>query len=253
MVERDELTLVYQPRYSLHHDRVVGAEALLRWRNPEFGAIPPDQFIPLAEDTGLILEIGEWVLREACTTLRAWHQAGLDGIVMSVNVSPVQLLRGDLATTLARILAETGVASGQLELELTESAIMANVGRSASVLHACRILGVGVAVDDFGTGYSSLAYLKRLPLTTLKIDREFVGDLTRDPDDEAITSTVIAMGHSLELNVVAEGVETAGQLQFLRDHGCDEVQGHYVAAAMDRDQCLAFIARRARVSAQAPA
>ena len=253
VVERDELTLVYQPRYSLHHDRVVGAEALLRWRNPEFGAIPPDQFIPLAEDTGLILEIGEWVLREACTTLRAWHQAGLDGIVMSVNVSPVQLLRGDLATTLARILAETGVASGQLELELTESAIMANVGRSASVLHACRILGVGVAVDDFGTGYSSLAYLKRLPLTTLKIDREFVGDLTRDPDDEAITSTVIAMGHSLELNVVAEGVETAGQLQFLRDHGCDEVQGHYVAAAMDRDQCLAFIARRARVSAQAPA
>ena len=253
VVERDELTLVYQPRYSLHHDRVVGAEALLRWRNPEFGAIPPDQFIPLAEDTGLILEIGEWVLREACITLRGWQQAGLTGIGMSVNVSPVQLLRGDLAATLARILAETGVASGQLELELTEGAIMANVGRSASVLHACRILGVGVAVDDFGTGYSSLAYLKRLPLTTLKIDREFVGDLTRDPDDEAITSTVIAMGHSLELNVVAEGVETAGQLQFLRDHGCDEVQGHYVAAAMDRDQCLAFIARRARVSAQAPA
>ena len=253
VVERDELTLVYQPRYSLHHDRVVGAEALLRWRNPEFGAIPPDQFIPLAEDTGLILEIGEWVLREACTTLRAWHQAGLDGIVMSVNVSPVQLLRGDLATTLARILAETGVASGQLELELTESAIMANVGRSASVLHACRILGVGVAVDDFGTGYSSLAYLKRLPLTTLKIDREFVGDLTRDPDDEAITSTVIAMGHSLELNVVAEGVETAGQLQFLREHGCDEVQGHYVAAAMDRDQCLAFIASGAGVPDPTPA
>ena len=243
VVEREELALVYQPRYCLRRNRVVGAEALLRWRNPEFGAIPPDQFIPLAEDTGLILEIGEWVLREACITLRGWQQAGLTGIGMSVNVSPVQLLRGDLAATLARILAETGVASGQLELELTEGAIMANVGRSASVLHACRILGVGVAVDDFGTGYSSLAYLKRLPLTTLKIDQEFVGDLTRDPDDEAITSTVIAMGHSLELTVVAEGVETAGQLQFLREHGCDEVQGHYIAAAMDRDACQAFLAR----------
>ena len=242
VVERDELALVYQPRYSLHEDRLVGAEALLRWRSPEFGLVPPDQFIPLAEDTGLILEIGEWVLREACGTLRLWQEAGLGDMRMSVNVSPIQLLRGDLAATLARILAETGVASGQLELELTESAIMANVGRSASVLHACRILGVGVAVDDFGTGYSSLAYLKRLPLTTLKIDQEFVGDLTRDPDDEAITSTVIAMGHSLDLTVVAEGVETAGQLQFLRDHGCDEVQGHYIAAAMERDACLAFLA-----------
>jgi len=241
VVERDELALVYQPRYSLHEQRVVGAEALVRWHHPEFGLIPPDQFIPLAEDTGLILEIGEWVLKEACTTLRQWHEAGLEGMCMSVNVSAIQLLRGDLAATLARILAETGVASGQLELELTESAIMANVGRSASVLHACRVLGVGVAVDDFGTGYSSLAYLKRLPLTTLKIDQEFVGDLTRDPDDEAITSTVIAMGHSLSLTVVAEGVETAGQLKFLRDHGCDEVQGHYVAAAMDRDTCLAFL------------
>jgi len=243
VIERDELTLVYQPRYSLQERRVVGAEALLRWRSPEFGSIPPDQFIPLAEDTGLILEIGEWVLKEACNTLRQWREAGLSGLLMSVNVSAIQLLRGDLAATLARILAETGVASGQLELELTESAIMANVGRSASVLHACRALGVGVAVDDFGTGYSSLAYLKRLPLTTLKIDQEFVGDLTRDPDDEAITSTVIAMGHSLSLTVVAEGVETAGQLQFLRDHGCDEVQGHYIAAAMERDECLAFLSR----------
>ena len=249
VVERDELTLVYQPRYSLHEQRVVGTEALVRWHHPEFGLVPPDQFIPLAEDTGLILEIGEWVLREACTTLRQWHEAGLEGMRMSVNVSAIQLLRGDLAATLARILAETGVASGQLELELTESAIMANVGRSASVLHACRILGVGVAVDDFGTGYSSLAYLKRLPLTTLKIDQEFVGDLTRDPDDEAITSTVIAMGHSLALTVVAEGVETAGQLKFLRDHGCDEVQGHYVAAAMDRDECLAFLSRPVPVPA----
>src|SRR5690606_20828028 len=156
VVERGELRLVYQPRWSLHDERAVGAEALLRWHNPEFGVIPPEQFIPLAEDTGLILEIGEWVLREACTTLRHWRESGLPAMTMSVNVSAIQLLRGDLPGTLARILAETGVASGQLELELTESAIMANVGRSASVLHACRNLGVGVAVDDFGTGYSSL-------------------------------------------------------------------------------------------------
>ena len=241
VLERDELALVYQPRYSLHEDRVVGAEALLRWRNPEFGVVPPDQFIPLAEDTGLILEIGEWVLRQACLTLRQWHAAGLHGLRMSVNVSAIQLLRGDLAATLQRILADTGVDARCLELELTESAIMDNISHSASVLDACRRLGVGVAVDDFGTGYSSLAYLKRLPLTTLKIDQEFVGDLAHDPDDEAITSTVIAMGHSLALTVVAEGVETAEQLQFLREHGCDEIQGHYIAAAMDARACLAFL------------
>lgn len=241
VLERGELAMVYQPRYSLHEQRVVGVEALLRWRNPEFGLVPPDQFIPLAEDTGLILEIGEWALREACNTLRHWHDAGLDGLRMSVNVSAIQLLRGDLVATLGRILADTGVAPGLLELELTESAIMDNLGRCTDVLHACRALGVGLAVDDFGTGYSSLAYLKRLPLTTLKIDQEFVGDLARDPDDEAITSTVIAMGHSLSLLVVAEGVETAAQFHFLRTHGCDEIQGHYIAAAMEQDACLAFL------------
>ncbi|MBD9367078.1 EAL domain-containing protein [Xanthomonas sp. XNM01] len=244
VLERDELRVVYQPRWSIGERRVIGAEALLRWYNPEFGVIPPDQFIPLAEDTGLILEIGEWVLQEACATLRQWGEAGMDGLCMSVNVSAIQLLRGDLPGTVARILAETGIDPGRLELELTESTIMGNVARSAAVLNACRALGVGVAVDDFGTGYSSLAYLKRLPLTTLKIDQEFIGDLTRDPDDEAITSTVIAMGHSLGLTVVAEGVETSAQSDFLEAHGCDQIQGHYIAAAMDRETTLRFLRER---------
>ncbi len=244
VLERDELRVVYQPRYALGERRVIGAEALLRWYSPEFGMVPPDQFIPLAEDTGLILEIGEWVLQEACATLRQWNQSGFEDLRMSVNVSAIQLLRGDLPASVARILAETGVAPAQLELELTESTIMGNVARSASVLSACRALGVGVAVDDFGTGYSSLAYLKRLPLTTLKIDQEFIGDLGRDPDNQAITSTVIAMGHSLGLTVVAEGVETADQCEFLEAQRCDEIQGHYIAAAMDRDTCLYFLQQR---------
>jgi diguanylate cyclase (GGDEF)-like protein/PAS domain S-box-containing protein len=241
VLERGELTLVFQPRFSLAENRVVGAEALVRWRNPEFGMVAPDMFIPLAEDTGLILEIGEWVLRQSCQTLHHWHDQGMPWLRMSVNVSAIQLLRGDLAQTLQKILVETGVPAHCLELELTESAIMDNIGHSAAVLDACRRLGVGVAVDDFGTGYSSLSYLKRLPLTTLKIDQEFVGDLAHDPDDEAITSTVITMGHSLGLLVVAEGVETAEQLEFLRAHRCDEIQGHYIAKAMDADTCLAFL------------
>jgi len=249
VLERDELTVVYQPRYSLAEARVVGAEALLRWRNPEFGQISPELFIPLAEDTGLILEIGEWVLRQACRTLHHWHHNGHPDLRMSVNVSAIQLLRGDLAQTLQRILAETGVAPHCLELELTESAIMDNIGHSAAVLDACRRLGVGLAVDDFGTGYSSLAYLKRLPLTTIKIDQEFVGDLGRDPDDEAITATVITMGHSLSLTVVAEGVETREQVDFLRVQGCDEIQGHYIARAMDAQTCLEFLRQRSALPA----
>ncbi len=160
---------------------------------------------------------------------------------MAVNVSALQLQRGDLAEVVARTLAETGIDASCLELELTESVIMTNPAANADTLRACRRLGVLLAIDDFGTGYSSLAYLKRLPLTTLKIDQEFVGDLCHDSDDEAITSTIINMAHSLSLNVIAEGVETAAQLQFLRDHGCDEIQGHWIAHALGPDQCLEFI------------
>ncbi|HVI58656.1 MAG TPA: EAL domain-containing protein [Luteimonas sp.] len=256
VIDRGELHLVYQPRLALPSSRITGVEALLRWTSDEHGEIPPAEFIPLAEESGLILEIGEWVLREACLTLRRWRQHGLDGLAMAVNMSVLQLLRGNFPEVVRRVLADTGVPPDALELELTESVLMANASQAASRLQAFREIGVSLAIDDFGTGYSSLAYLKRLPITTIKIDKEFIGDLTRDPDDAAITSTVIAMAHSLGLNVVAEGVETEAQMQFLRAQGCDEVQGFRVSPPLDAHACLAFIRHwsqsRAGVAASAP-
>jgi len=241
VIDRGELHLVYQPRLALQSSKITGVEALLRWSSPEHGDIPPAQFIPLAEESGLILEIGEWVLREACLTLRRWHQHGLGDLNIAVNMSVLQLLRGNFPDVVRRILADTGVPPQSLELELTESVLMANAVQTATKLQAFRELGVSLAIDDFGTGYSSLAYLKRLPITTIKIDKEFIGDLTHDPDDAAITSTVIAMAHSLGLNVVAEGVETEAQMQFLSAHQCDEIQGFWVSPPLDAHGCLAFI------------
>ncbi|MFC0676978.1 EAL domain-containing protein [Lysobacter korlensis] len=241
VIERNELRLVFQPRLSLRDERITGVEALLRWSSPEHGEIPPAQFIPLAEESGLILEIGEWVLHQACHMLRRWRDLGLTDLTMAVNVSALQLLRSDFTRVVANALEDSGVPANCLELELTESVLMANAQATAATLQAFRELGVGIAIDDFGTGYSSLAYLKRLPLSTLKIDKEFIGDITHDVDDEAITSTVITMAHSLGLTVVAEGVETPAQVQFLRDHGCDEVQGYWLARPLDPDACVAFI------------
>ncbi len=240
-IDRNELSLVFQPRLSISRQRITGVEALLRWDSKEFGSVSPGQFIPLAEESGMILELGAWALREACRTLRDWHDAGLEDLSVAVNVSATQLQRGDLPMVVARALQETGVPANRLELELTESVVMASPEQNADTLRACRRLGISLAIDDFGTGYSSLAYLKRLPLTTLKIDREFISDLTHDTDDEAITSTIITMGQSLALKVVAEGVETWDQYEFLRNHGCDEVQGHWVSHALVADQCLRFI------------
>ena len=241
VLDRNELTLVFQPRLSLPEQRITGVEALLRWHSPEYGDIPPSQFIRLAEESGLILEIGEWALREACVVLRGWRQQGLVNLNMSVNVSALQLLRGNLPEVLARVLEETDTPAECLELELTETVIMANAEQTSNTLQAFRELGVRLAIDDFGTGYSSLAYLKRLPITTLKIDKAFIDDLARDPDDAAITSTIIAMAHSLGLIVVAEGVETEAQMQFLRHHHCDEIQGYLLARPMDTEKCLAFL------------
>ncbi len=241
VLERGELQLVYQPQLSLGEQAITGVEALLRWNSEEHGPISPAQFIPLAEETGLILEIGEWVLREASTRLMQWRQEGITGLTMAVNVSALQLLRGDLPDVLERVLRETGIPPQHLELELTESVIMANAEQTATTLRALRDLGVGLAVDDFGTGYSSLAYLKRLPLTSLKIDKEFIDDLSEDSDDAAITSTIITMAHSLGLNVVAEGVEETAQMEFLRDHACDEIQGYWLARPLDADACARFL------------
>ena len=241
VLDRGELRLVFQPRLSLRDQRITGVEALLRWTSAEHGEIAPMQFVPLAEETGLIMEIGEWALREACATLRRWQGHGLDTLTMAVNVSALQLLRGGLPNVVARVLDATGIDAHCLELELTESVIMENAEQTASTLQAFRELGIALAVDDFGTGYSSLAYLKRLPINTLKIDKAFIADLTVDPDDEAITTTVITMAHSLGLNVIAEGVETEAQMQFLHAHACDEIQGFWLARPLPEDECLAFI------------
>ena len=242
VLDRDELRVVYQPRMSVRDSRIVGVEALLRWTSAEHGEIPPTTFIPLAEETGMIMEIGEWVLREACLALQRWRQhGGLEHVSMAVNVSALQLSRGDLPAVVERVLAESRLPAERLELELTESVIMAGTDHTTRRLEAFRKLGVSLAVDDFGTGYSSLAYLKRLPITTLKIDKEFVSDVIRDPDDAAITTTVIAMAHAMELNVVAEGVESEAQLRFLRDHGCDEIQGYWLSPPLEAQRCLAFL------------
>ncbi len=244
-LEREEFSLVYQPKLSLLDQRITGVEALLRWRSADLGDISPAVFIPLAEETGLIIEIGNWVVEQACAQLARWREEGVDDIAMSVNVSVAQLLRGDLMQRLCDVLAEHDIAPNRLELEITESVVMANAEQSIVTLRGLKSVGVTLAIDDFGTGYSSLSYLKRLPIDTLKIDKEFVGDITTDPDDEAITATVIAMAHSLGLNVVAEGVELAEQVEYLREQDCDEIQGHWLARPMPPQQCLEFLRQHA--------
>jgi diguanylate cyclase (GGDEF)-like protein/PAS domain S-box-containing protein len=240
-LDRREFYLVFQPRLSLSDGRIAGFEALLRWRSEELGEMSPGEFIPVAEETGLILPIGEWVMREAFSVLAGWRAAGQAALSMSINVSVLQLLRGDMAALLRELLAEYPLPPECIELEVTESMVMANAEQTTAVLHELKKLGVLLAIDDFGTGYSSLVYLKRLPLDTLKIDKEFVGDLTTDPDDEAITATIITMAHSLGLNVVAEGVETVEQLQYLHEQGCDEIQGYWLARPIEESDCLHFL------------
>ena len=240
-LERDELHLVYQPKLDLDENRITGVEALLRWNSQELGEIQPSVFIPLAEEAGLIAKIGEFVMYQACAQLRDWQDHGLRDITMSVNLSALQLLRDDLTQRLCEILAELNLAPEQLELELTESVLMANAELAIHTLDRLHTLGVAISIDDFGTGYSSLSYLKRLPIDALKIDRSFVGDITTDPDDEAITKTIITMAHSLGLDVVAEGVETLEQLEYLHEQGCDEIQGHWLSRPLAAAACHTFI------------
>jgi len=254
-LERNELHLVYQPMLALSEGRIAGVEALLRWRSAEFGDVQPTEFIPLAEEAGLIERIGEFVLFRACAQLRDWQERGLRGITMSVNLSALQLLREELTQRLCEILAELDLDPTHLELELTESVLMAHPERAIHTLDRLHALGVSIAIDDFGTGYSSLSYLKRLPIDTLKIDRSFVGDITTDPDDEAITKTIITMAHSLGLDVVAEGVETLEQLEYLHEQGCDAIQGHWLSPPLDAAAVFTFLREfeRSRPAERAPA
>jgi len=228
-LERNELLLHYQPKVNLETGMIVGAEALLRWQHPEWGLIAPERFIPIAEETGLIVQIGAWVIRTACNQARLWQDAGLPPVVMSVNLSARQFRQESFVKVVTQILHETGLKPEQLEMELTESMLMHNANAAISILAGLKSIGVRLSLDDFGTGYSSLSYLSRLPIDTLKIDRSFVqhiGDQD-ECDNGILAQAIISLGHSLNLTVIAEGVETGEQLQFLKAHQCDEVQGFY--------------------------
>lgn len=226
-IERDELVLHYQPRVDLRTGRITGMEALIRWQHPELGMVSPLRFIGVAEETGLIVPIGEWVFRTACAQNKVWQEAGLSHLHVSVNLSARQFAQPDLLRMITGVLEETGLEPRYLEIEITESMMMSDVENAIHVLQSLKDLGIYLSIDDFGTGYSSLAYLRRFPIDVLKIDRSFVNDIITDADDAAIISSIIALAHNLQLNVVAEGVETAEQLTFLQQHGCDIMQGYY--------------------------
>ncbi len=226
-LRQDELYLCYQPQLDVSRGRVTGVEVLLRWDQPTLGPISPAQFIPVAEDTGLIVPIGEWALRTACAQAKAWQDQGVPPFTVAVNLSGIQFNQKDLAEMVSRVLADTGLAPGLLELELTESILMEHLTSTIKTLRALKAMGVRLSIDDFGTGYSSLHYLKNFPLDRIKIAQEFVRDLSTDPGDAAIVETIIAMAGSLDLEVIAEGVETLDQLKFLRARECTSMQGYY--------------------------
>jgi diguanylate cyclase (GGDEF)-like protein len=252
-VDRNEFFLNYQPQIELASGQIVGAEALLRWRHPERGMVSPGEFIPVAEQTGLIVQLTERVLRTACRQTKAWHEAGLPTIRVSVNLSPADLRRPDLIPTVKTILEDTGVDPERVELEITEGMVMADVDAVIVVLQELHALGVEIAIDDFGTGYSSMAYLKQFPVDRLKIDQAFVRDILENKEDAGITRAIIALGHSLGLKVIAEGVETAEILAYLHAEQCDEIQGYFISRPLVAKEFVEFVAQYIPVAASAPA
>jgi diguanylate cyclase (GGDEF)-like protein len=252
-LERKELVLHYQPKHDLKTGRIVGVEALVRWQHPEWGMIHPDRFIPLAEETGLINQIGDWVLRTACAQNRAWQDAGLPPIVMSVNLSPRQFRQEALFKAVARTLSETGLRPEHLEMEITESMVMHNTDAAIAILKGLKEIGVHLSVDDFGTGYSSLAYLKSLPIEILKIDRSFVSDINGPggKSDGVLAQAIISLGHSLKLKVIAEGVEEQAQLDFLKANHCDEAQGFLFSKPVPPEVCELLLANSRRIAKKA--
>lgn len=242
-LERQELSLHYQPQIDLNSGKVIGMEALLRWDSSALGSIPPNRFIPLAEETGLILPIGEWVLETACRQLKEWHLAGFHNLRMAVNISACQFKQPDFINRIDRILKETELDPGFLEVELTENIVMERSEETLMTLTDLKVRNIKLAIDDFGTGYSMLSYLKYFPIDRIKIDRSFIRDITTDSDDAAITEAIVVMAHSLKLKVVAEGVETEEQLEFLRRCGCEEVQGYYFSRPHPVDRAGLFLNR----------
>jgi diguanylate cyclase (GGDEF)-like protein/PAS domain S-box-containing protein len=242
-LERQEFRVHYQPKFSLRECRLSGFEALLRWQHADNGLVAPDRFIPLLEETGLIVPVGQWLMRTVCRQIRQWNHAGLKPVPVAINFSPRQFLQEDVAAMISATLNEFIVSPRHIDVEITESSLMQNPEQAIDALQRVKALGIRIAVDDFGTGYSSLNYLKRFPIDTLKIDRSFVRDIVTDSDDAAIVNAVITLAHSLDLGVVAEGVETREQLDFLQSNGCDEGQGYFFAKPMPPEQCAEFMQR----------
>jgi diguanylate cyclase (GGDEF)-like protein len=235
-LDKKELFLVYQPQMDIATRGITGLEALLRWQHPELGLVPPDKFIRIAENSGLIMPIGEWVLRTACLQARKWQDQGLPPVSVAVNVSAVQFRQEDFCELIRRVLDDSGLAPQYLELELTESLLLANADVTLSVVQELKSMGLTLAIDDFGTGYSSFSYLRQFRVSKLKVDRVFVRDVAVNPDDAAITSAIISMAKSLKMKVIAEGVENEAQMSFLRAHHCDEIQGYYFSKPLAVDK-----------------
>jgi EAL domain-containing protein (putative c-di-GMP-specific phosphodiesterase class I) len=240
-LDEGQLVLYYQPQIDVAGQRVSAVEALVRWEHPERGMTPPAEFIAVAEENGFIHELGEWILDEACKQLASWRRQGVGNLRIAVNLSVKQLHSSELAHIVSRMLVKHGLQGNDLELEITETAAMADPAVALRQLDALRGLGVGLAIDDFGTGYSSLGYLKRLPIQTLKLDRTFVRDIEYDQNDLEISTATISLAHNLGLKVVAEGVETEGQLQFLVEHKCDFVQGYYFSKPLPPAEATKYL------------
>jgi EAL domain-containing protein (putative c-di-GMP-specific phosphodiesterase class I) len=235
-LEKEELFLVYQPQMHVATGRVTGLEALLRWQHPDLGLVPPDKFIRIAENSGLIVPIGEWVLRTACLQARKWQDEGLPAVSVAVNVSAVQFRQQGFCELIRSVLHETGLAPQYLELELTESLLLANADVTLPVLRELKSMGLTLAIDDFGTGYSNFTSLRQFGVSKLKIDRSFIRDVAMKPDDAAITTAIISMAKSLNLKVIAEGVENEAQMSFLRTLQCDEIQGYYFSKPLTAEK-----------------
>jgi len=240
-LDKGQFELHYQPKANLRTGKPYGFEALLRWRHPELGMIPPDHFIPLAEETGLIVSIGEWVLHTACQQLKEWQECGYNNLSMAVNLSARQFQQVDVPNLVRRVLADIDLPPQNLTLELTESLLMSDSDSIACDLNELKAQGIKLSLDDFGTGYSSLSYLKRFPIDEVKIDRSFIKDVTQSPHDAAITRTIIAMAKSLNMRTVAEGVETEGQLAFVRENGCNAIQGYLLSRPLGKKETEEFL------------
>jgi len=251
-LDRGEYLLHYQPKVGIANGEITGLEALIRWRHPERGLVSPGEFMPVLEETGLIVPVGQWVLNAVCEQIKAWESAGVQPVPVAVNLSARQFTSKDLGETIKRTLEEHQIDPGLIELEITESSLMVNTEEAVRTLEYLSGLGVSLSIDDFGTGYSSLSYLKRFPLDSLKIDRSFIRDVTTDGDDATITRAVISMAHSLGLKVVAEGVENERQLAFLTEYGCDQIQGYFFTRPLPADDCGVWLREMRRLQQVSP-